>query len=241
MSTHYFIIIGIIFLVGSLAGLTNFLDFYFKDLIKSKYEIFKYLISGIGAAILVPLLLNMLSSNLIKETDGFDKLNYFVFAGFCFIAGYFSDRFISSIGDKILKDLERTKDKVDKVISSTKENEEKIDFIVSTDAEVDDAEIESKIDLGDLKVQTNFTDDNFNTQIEKIIKSYSGKYKFRTAKGIARDLNYNEIVTEKILESLQNQGLAKKITNSHGLVFWALTKMGSSMANIEKVIEADSK
>lgn len=229
MTTHYMVISGIIVLVGSFAGLSNFLEYYFKNLIKSNYEIFKFVISGVGAAILVPLLLNMLSSNLIKETESFDVLNYFVFAGFCFVAGFFSDRFINSVGDKILKDIERTNDKVDEVISSTKENEEKIDFIVSADSEVDEVASDAKIDLGEFKIQSTFEDDDVKTQIEKIIKSFGERYKFRTAKGIAKELNYNETVTSAILEGLKTEGLSRKLTTRDGKVLWALTKMSNVM------------
>lgn len=234
MNTHYIIIIGIILTIGSLAGVTNFLNYYFKGYIKSNYEVIKYIISGIGAATLVPLLLNMLSSDLIKETTTFDNLNYFVFAGFCFVAGYFSDRFINSIGDKILKDLEKTNDKVDQVISSTKANEEKIDFIVSTETEVDEIEEQSKIDLKDFNVQTTFEDDDLKTQMDNIIKSFTGKFKFRTAKGISKELKYNETVTKTILNGLQGQGVIKKLTSNDGKVLWALTNLGLVMVSKDK-------
>ncbi|MGD9994717.1 MAG: YEATS-associated helix-containing protein [Salinivirgaceae bacterium] len=229
MNTHFIIISLIILTIGSLAGVTNFLNYYFKGLIKSNFEIIKYIASGIGASILVPLLLNMLSSDLIKETLDFDCLNYFVFAGFCFVAGYFSDRFINSVGDKILKDLARTNDKVDQVISSTKANEEKIDFIVSTETEIDEIEDQSKFDLNDFKVQSTFEDDDMKTQIDKILKSFTGKYKFRTVKGISKELNYNETVTKSILDGLQGQGVIKKLTSSDGKVLLALTNLGLFM------------
>lgn len=231
---HISIIILIIILIGSFAGLTNFLNFYFKDLIKNNWEVLRHILSGIGAATLVPLLLNMLSSNLIKETANFDQNNYFVFAGFCFVAGLFSDRFINSIGDKILKDLEQTKNKVDKAMSSMKENEEKLDFIVSSESEIDDADLESKINLNEFNIQNKYADDDIKTQIDKIVKSFSGKYRFRTTQGIAKELDYNSTLVETILEGLQGQGVLKKLTNKNGKVLWALTQMGLFMSRKEK-------
>lgn len=241
MFTHSTNIIIIILTIGCLAGVTNFFNYYFSGHIKSNYEVIKYIVSGIGAAILVPLFLNMLSSDLIKESSNFDNLNYFVFAGFCFVAGYFSDRFINSVGDKILKDLERTNDKVDQVINSTKANEEKIDFIVSTETEVDEIEEQSKIDLKDFKVQTTFEDDEMETQIDKIIKSFTENFKFRTSKGIARELNYHETVTKSILDGLQGQGLIKKLTSSNGKVLFALTNLGLLLATKGKDNKTESK
>lgn len=231
MYKHYIILIIIILTIGSFAGITNFLNHYFKGSIKNKNEAIKYIIGGIGASILVPLLLNMLSSDLIKNSDQFDILNYFVFAGFCFVAGYFSDRFIDSIGEKILKELNN---KVDQVRNSTKANEEKIDFIISSDTEVDEIEEQSQIDLIDSKMLKTFEDDDIKTQEEKIIKSFKGKFKFRTAKGISKELNYSETVTQNIIDGLQEQGVVKKLTNSEGKVLCALTGLGSIISNKDK-------
>jgi hypothetical protein len=142
---HRITLVIIIIIIGGLAGLTNFFTFYFQqpEEKREKKIVVKYLLSGIGAAILVPLLLNMLSSNLIKDDNKFDSINYFVFAGFCFIAGYFSERFINSMGERILKDLQDTKDKANEAIDSAKATEEKVDVLVSTEAEIDDPETEN--------------------------------------------------------------------------------------------------
>lgn len=233
---HIIILILIIILIGSLAGISNFLNYQSKiteknkDISNNKIDLWKYIVSGIGASILVPLLLNMLSSNLIKETKNFEQINYFVFAGFCFVAGYFSERFINSMGAKILKDLEETNEKVDKAISTVKDNEEKIDFIVDTESESDNSELEHKIELNDLVAQNSFADDDFKTQTDKIIKSFLGKYRFRTAKNISKELNYSITIVEVTLEQLQKNGITKKFTTKNNVVLWGLTKIGTTMA-----------
>lgn len=231
---HIIILILIILFIGSLAGLSNFLNFHFKGLAKSKSEIWKYIVSGIGAATLVPLLLNMLSSNLIKESQDFEQTNYFVFAGFCFVAGFFSERFINSIGDKVLKNLAETNEKVDQAISTVKENEEKIDFIVETESE----ESEPEINLSELEVQNPLTDDDIKTQSEKILKSFLGKYRFRTSKNIAKELNYSIMIVEVVLEQLQITGIVKKFKKDTA-VFWGLTKLGTQMAEKSKEKEGE--
>lgn len=237
---HIIILILIIILIGSLAGISNFLNYQSKiteknkGISNNKIELWKYIVSGIGASILVPLLLNMLSSNLIKETENFEQINYFVFAGFCFVAGYFSERFINSMGAKILKDLEETNEKVDKAISTVKDNEEKIDFIVDTESESDNSELETKIEINDLVPQNSFADDDFQTQTDKIIKSFLGKYRFRTAKNIAKQLNYSITIVEVTLEQLQKSGITKKFTTKNEAVLWGLTKIGMIMAEKPK-------
>jgi hypothetical protein len=246
---HIIILIIIIVFIGGLAGLSNYLNYSFKiteknkeknkEVSNNKFEIWKYIVSGIGASILVPLLLNMLSSNLIKETKDFEQINYFVFAGFCFVAGYFSERFINSMGAKILKDLEETNEKVDKAISTVKDNEEKIDFIVDAESESDDSELENKIDFNNLVVQNSFADDDFKTQTDKILKSFLGKYRFRTSKNISKQLNYSITLVEVTLEELQKAGILKKFITKNDIVLWGLTKVGTLMA--EKPIKSADK
>ncbi|WP_433779681.1 YEATS-associated helix-containing protein [Flavobacterium anhuiense] len=229
MSAHFYILIAIIILVGSLAGLTNYLSYYYKDLIKKDYEYIRYILSGIGASILVPLLLNMLSSNLIKEVNDYDIINYFVFAGFCYVAGYFSDRFISSIGEKILKDLEQTKAKVEKTNEKVKETNEKLDIIVDAETESEDNVIEKQINLDDLKVTNSTEDDDIKVITNKIIKSLNGKFKFRTISGIAKEIKHQPSLIELILGELEKLGIVKKVTNKEEQILYALTKVGIKM------------
>ncbi len=223
---HICILIWIIFLIGAFAGLTNFLFYYYKGHIKNKYEMIKYVLSGIGASILVPLFLNMLSSSLIEFSDDYNKINYFVFAGFCFVAGYFSDRFINSVGERVLKDLEKTNIKIEEAMSNTKQNEEKLDILVSSESDIDEEEVSVNIDLSKFKEHKKFADDDIKTQIDKVIKSFLGKYRFRTAKGISKELDYNVIIVESILNELQEQGMLKMLTDKDGKTLWAVTHLG---------------
>ncbi len=226
MNQHYLIIIVIILVVGGFAGFTNYLNSYFKKLVKSKYEIYKYIISGIGAAILVPLLLNMLSSDLIKETANYDVLNYFVFAGFCYVAGYFSDRFINSIGDKVLKDLEETKEKVEKVENATKTNEKTLDFIVSAETEGENDVVETS-KFQKIKIHSAIDADATESKQDRIIGAFSGKFKFRTLKGISTYANIEEPILNSILDDLENKGIVKKLNRENGDDLYALTKLGN--------------
>jgi len=227
---HICILILIIVLVGAIAGLTNYLLYFYKGLIKNKYEFIKYLLSGIGAAILVPLLLNMLSSSLIEIKSDYNTINYFVFAGFCYVAGYFSELFISSVGEKVLKDLEITNRKVDVVMTNTRKNEEKLDLLVSSETDTDEVEINTDIDISKFQEHSKFADDDIKTQIDNITKSLIGKYKFRTSKGIAKELEYNITVVESILNGLQDQGMMKMLSDNDGKQLWALTNLGKIFA-----------
>lgn len=77
-----------------------------------------FMITGICAALLIPLFLSTISSQLMSESQK-DPLKYFIFGGFCLLVAIFSKQFISSLSDKILKEVK------EEVQQQTKENMEK--------------------------------------------------------------------------------------------------------------------
>ncbi len=68
----------------------------------------KYLVLGLTASFTVPLFLNMISSSLIKDARE-DTLLQFVFFGICLIASVFSQKFLQSVSQKLLRELEQQK------------------------------------------------------------------------------------------------------------------------------------
>jgi hypothetical protein len=69
-----------------------------------KKEKVYFLITGVCAALLIPLFLSTISSQLMGDAEK-DPLKYFVFGGFCLLVAIFSKQFISSLSDKILKQV----------------------------------------------------------------------------------------------------------------------------------------
>ncbi|MGK4568138.1 YEATS-associated helix-containing protein [Flavobacterium sp. 3HN19-14] len=229
--SHEGILATIIICVGTFAGLANYMYYYYLGFAQRSWEFLKHIFSSIGAAILVPLLLNMLSSDLIKSSATYNNTNYFVFAGFCFVAGYFSDKFINTIGDKILKDIENTKIKVDKALTEVKETEEKVDFLVTNETDKGGSEEnELEINIENFKDLNQFKDEDFNTQLSNIAKSFEGKYKFRTVEGIAKELKYTPRIVKLILEALEKEGAVKRLVDKDNKNIWGLTNIGRLLA-----------
>jgi hypothetical protein len=103
---HLSLLIVIMIVIGAFGGLLNYLfnfDTAENDQ-KKNVIMFKYILLGIGAALLVPVFLKMISSNLTSSQDNND---YLIFAGFCLIAAIFSKRFITTIGEKILESAKK--------------------------------------------------------------------------------------------------------------------------------------
>ena len=216
------IIIGIIVLIGSVIALVNIFYFYYKGLFNNNNDIIRHVIAGIGAALLTPILLK----NLIPNLPEYSNIEFLVISGFCFVAGFFSDRIINSVGKGILKVLKSKKTKVDNVISAVNENQQ--DLMISTENNSESIIVENEINN-----QNNIPYIDMKAQEEKIINSFSEKKKIRTAREIAVELDTNSIVVTTILEALYGQGKLKKLTCLNGNEHWALTQLGASLVNNE--------
>jgi len=122
---HLCVLVIIIIVIGAFGGLLNYLH-NFDKADKGKCDrivMRKYILLGVGAAILVPVFLKMIASDLINRSNSYDNINYLIFAGFCLVAAIFSKQFISTIGDRILeaaKNAEITSKEVRSEVETTK-------------------------------------------------------------------------------------------------------------------------
>lgn len=110
---HLFTIFLIMILAGVLGGIAAYLieinnsSEADKDKIKPEF----YILIGVCASLLVPLFMTTISSDLLENSRQ-NHLDYFVFAGFCLIASISAHRFITSISEKILKQMDSARDEI---------------------------------------------------------------------------------------------------------------------------------
>lgn len=103
VDNYMLLVLGIMVVAGILGGIANYFlaerhaEFAWRDL-------FKYAVLGIVAALMVPLFLNMISSNLL-DLARTRPINLFVFAGFCLIAVIFSRRFLENLSTKLIQQV----------------------------------------------------------------------------------------------------------------------------------------
>lgn len=148
---HILILVLIMVVVGAFGGYLNHLhnfDTVTED--KSKVKAGsekkeqnsskrKYVLLGIGSALLVPVFLKMIDSQLIDQGSGkFSENNYLIFAGFCLAVAIFSRRFITTIGEKILKAAENA-EKASKEAKEQVESEKQ--SLVSTNERLEDMKL----------------------------------------------------------------------------------------------------
>lgn len=209
---HIWILILIILLSGFLGGIVNY---FMNNVSKTwdKYEFRKSSIFGVVAAATVPLFLKTVASGLLHDSQK-DPLEYFVFGGFCLLASVFSSKFLQSLADKILKELNEVK-------KENADNTEKVDAMVSQKS--DDR-------------QTNkFTDENLKIKagqdVEKIITALQNeKFAFRTISGIAKETESSESTVRSVLIQFEEKGYTKQIERSDGIKLWTLTPKGQQLA-----------
>lgn len=103
VDNYMLLVLGIMVTAGILGGIANYFlaerhaEFAWRDL-------FKYAVLGVVAALMVPLFLNMISSNLL-DLARTRPINLFVFAGFCLIAVIFSRRFLENLSTKLIQQV----------------------------------------------------------------------------------------------------------------------------------------
>ena len=109
----------LIFLIIVFSGLLGGLAAYFLSESEEK-SIRKSFVLGLVASFIVPVFLNMISSNLLSDAQRqIDKV--FIFAGFCVLASVFSKNFLENIYNRVLQLVSDMKEKVERMEEASSE------------------------------------------------------------------------------------------------------------------------
>src|SRR5262245_59250815 len=100
-------IVAVILAAGVFGG---FVNFYLSkpDDIPAPSKVRSVLV-GTAASFLVPLFLNMISSNLVDLIKGGDNSKLLILLGFCLVAAISSTSFIRTISDRVLAEAKQAK------------------------------------------------------------------------------------------------------------------------------------
>lgn len=221
LDAHFWLLVGVILLFGALGGLINYCLPGESDQEtngpRKSLLIVKSMLVGVGASFLVPLFLNMISSDLLASSRN-DPLKLLVFAGFCLIAAISARTFIAALSDKVLRDLKETKKRLVAAEEKASLADEKATAVVET---VSDPAFAKGSEAKDsLKVFSVDRED-----IDLLRQLGEGKYKFRTVEGLARESDIGPLVLIQRLMRLQDRGLAASF-ESGSRVLWYVTPQG---------------
>lgn len=220
------IIVSIIFGTGVLGGITNFFLSIDKDpatfLSKKKEQtermqagrqrwfLFgKSVFLSLCASITVPLFLQILSNKILDEHT---PHNYFLFAGFCILASFFSKRFLENLYAKV----EQNSRRMDGVEASLDKKADERD-IQKLNRKVDDiGETVQTVDEPDLTYKTNIeraiaagpkVDE---TLLKRVLEEFQRKeYTFRTVRGISQTTGETEGKIQEIFDYLEHWGIIR--------------------------------
>ncbi len=200
------IMILVLLLSGFFGGLINF----FMSEEESKKAL-RCIVIGIGASFMVPLFLNMISSNLLEQIRGSeskpgDPLKYFVLAGFCLVASISSRAFIRTLSERIIREIKESGEKTKKEV---------LDNVKEEIAPILDKETENEPDeIKDLK-STIFTELS-EDQITILRAMAERKYVLRSISGIAKETGIPRESVNKSINELISKGFVKQRDSEKG-------------------------
>lgn len=218
------ILIAIVMLVAGILG--GIINFYMVDKkTESPLPWWQHAIIGIGAAFMVPLFLNMISSSLIdtiRGTNGTpgDLSKIFVLSGFCLVASISSRAFIRTISQKVLQEIQDTKRVAEE--AKAEAGEAKVEAgeakaVVAPFVEEEASEESSGIvDSEEQARDVPLSDDE--KQILKMM--ISSRFSMRSISGLAKDTNLDNAKVNAAISSLLDKSLIVQGQSTAGQPRW---------------------
>ncbi len=190
----------------------------------------QHIVVGIGAAFMVPVFLNMISSGLISEISGevsdpkmLSKL--LVLAGFCLLAAISSRAFIRSLTDRLLQEVSAAR----KEAKEAKEQASHAESVASLTVENDAPPVTPEISKAFLSVKEDIS------EIEKKVLQamVDSRFSMRSLTGIATDTGITKEQANSIISQLLSKELIEAGKSKEGQPRWYPTTNGRTVLNKE--------
>jgi hypothetical protein len=232
---HFWLVVAVIILFGGLGGIVDYClrgdanrrvgDKSDSGVRRQVSRFLKSLVVGVAGAVIVPLFLNMISSDLIAGSKT-DWIKLLVLAGFCVVGGVYGQRFIASVSDRVLQDLSQRVDRADEKATVASKKADAVVGAESADAPAASAQERPLIAEPPL--------DDFSKRILGALTNTN--FRFRTLEGLARDLKapLHGLVTH--LNALRDDGrfLVDRVdSEEHGRLWYATPKGREALSRAE--------
>jgi len=222
------LVLSIMLLMGILGGTMNFF-LATSDTARDWRTWSKAVLLGIGAAILIPLFLNTISSDLLNDVLGATEAgaSALVFAGFCLIAAITSRAFIQTLADRVLAEAREAKQtateakaEVEKVAETVSDVVTEPERTVTTDTTAAPGAMDSPPSPASGQIRVLADDEkSFLRAMDK------SKYTLRSVGGIAQQTRQSPAAVEAMLQELEAKGLVSRVQGRKG-ERWTLTATG---------------
>lgn len=220
-------ILGTMLLAGVVGGLIN--SYLIDPAVERELKTWQHVIVGVGAAFMVPVFLNMISSHLIADISGADMnpgvlANLLVLAGFCLLAAVSSRAFIRAMTNKILQEVSELKT----VAQDAKERAERSEAIAELAIEPEVGEPTAGKSVIAAAQEASVA---LSKEEEKILRAMiSSNFSMRSLSGIAKDAGMSAREVNELIGPLSKRSLIGEGKNKEGQLRWYATARGRHAA-----------
>jgi hypothetical protein len=188
---------------GILGGIVNYLLERKAD--PEGSSVGKSIAIGIVASFLVPLFLNMISSNLTDQIRGTptsspDLPKILVFAGFCLVAAISSTAFIKTLSDRILQEAKEAKKVAHQAEKKVSEVQSEMQPLVDKETE-DEVPSNAAVPLAG---SVALIDPNERNILQNLA---NGKWVLRTRTGVAKETGIGKSEVDRMMDDLRKREL----------------------------------
>ena len=220
MANHIFILAAVMMIAGVFGGLINYYQMNQDDSDPASLQ--RCIVIAIGAAFLVPVVLDLVNSDLILEIQG-DPSRLLIYTGFCLIAAIASRVVIVNMSDRILREATLARSQSDSISHDLRILQDELMPLVETETEQDPNDDNSApIEL----------ENDLDVTSSKVLKTLGcGRFIFRSMAGLCREAGTDEATMSKTLNVLVARDMAGRISGKKGMR-WYLTEKGRRMMDV---------
>jgi len=219
------LLVPVMLAAGIVGGLINW--FIGSSINDAPLAWWKHVIIGVGAAFIVPVFLNMISSTLVSDITGelYDAkvvARLLVLAGFCLLAAIASRALLRSIGDRVLQDVRKAK----KEAQSARQDAAEARAVVAPLIEDEfDQMLDGLEPSAGVSPEPEVSDEEL-----KILKAMAAsRFSVRSLGGLARDAGLARESVDSAIDVLLEKGLVSETRNKGGQPRWYPTVLGRSL------------
>lgn len=213
MATHIFALVAIMLMAGVFGGLLNY---YMQAQVDAENTSMpRCLVGGLMASFLVPLVLFLVSSNLVLESQG-DPSGMLIFAGFCLIAAWASRFAMTSVTSRIKQEAHLAREKAEELMIELRLLQRELEPML---------EMETESDEGDDQMALPPEEELDATMNNLLTALGNGRYIFRSIKGLHQEIEMDEGSLNKTLSIAVARDLAGKVLSKKG-TRWFITQKG---------------
>lgn len=215
MAGHVLILIAVMLMAGVFGGLVNYYLHGQHD--PDIVSLPRSLVVGGAASFLVPVILSLLGSDLITASQG-DPALLVLFAGFCLIAALASRVVIISSSDRIMEVARDARERSQQTALELHHFQQQFGPLIESETENEAQEDDNHGPVPGV--------DEVDVTATNVLKSLgSGRYIFRSLRGLGLDTDYDEGTLAKTLNVLVSKGIAGRVNGVKG-VRWFVTEQG---------------